>query len=1333
MIKSIIKRDGKRQKFQPEKLTTTIYNAMTATGEGSEDDAKRIAANIIRQLERANKVPTVEEVQDRTEMTLMRNKFLRAAKAYIVYRKQHDELRDISSLIQDTDTIESYLNKSDWLVKENSNMTYSLQGLNNYLSSKVISNYWLQKLYPPEIRNAHIDGDIHLHDLGTLGAYCVGWDLADLLERGFMGVSGKVHCKPPKHLRSALGQTVNFLYTLQGEAAGAQAFSNVDTYFAPFIREDALNYTEVKQAIQEFIFSMNVPTRVGFQCLSEDTTILTPNGWKSYDKVTKGDFIYTYNVNEKRLEQKPVKRIFSKEYSGKMYSLRNRSQRQLISPNHRVVRQKFNSQSYLLQPIEDVIKYKTPISIPMTATNNSDDYDISDEQIKLMAWIIAEGTIEKDGSHRVSIYQKEESTCNEIKALLDSFGFEYSEREQKSLGTCKHIRLKPSSSKIVHSWLEGTKKIIPRYLYSLSKRQAQIFIETYILGDGYKHNNIHNITTTDKNILDGLIAIGFLAEYCISVWKRIPQSKISKKVQYIISLSRAKHDVIQKIEEVNYSGIIWSVNTDNETVIAKRKNAIFITGNTPFVNFTQDLKVPNFIKDEPPIVGGERNGDTFEDYQDEMDMFNYAFGEVMCEGDGHGNPFTFPIPTINITKDFDWDNDSLEPIWNMTSKYGIPYFSNFVNSDMSPDDVRSMCPLSGNEKVLIKSSRGRDLEYSSIRNIYEGSSKNNIYEVFSNGEFISGTFNKFNNQKMIEVELHNGHKVKMSESHTNIVLDSDEIRELPGRDLTMDMYLPYSMNVYNGCGGNRDIGFFVGCYAGDGSLDGDTAVIFSLNKNNDSEIRDELINISTRYFGANYSTYIQDNVEFLRINSRGAVGICKDYVHGKNINKFYNASVFSKSVDFRNGILEGHLATDGGTRNRIYTSSKRMVETLNMLAATLGLTTSIYKDDREGRLGKNPNYAVMIYVLSRQRYGDNWFKKYGLLWMKIKKIRKIPGSVAYCFESSTDNHMFTIGTTGILTHNCRLRLDNRELIKRGGGLFGANPLTGSIGVVTINMSRIGYLSSDADQYFERLDYLMDMAKDSLEIKRQVIENYTKNGLYPYSRVYLDSVYQRFEKYWQNHFSTIGVIGMNESLNNFMDCDIGSEDGINFAIEVMDHMRDRLAIYQEVTGNMYNLEATPAEGATYRLAKIDRAKYNDIHTANINGGEPYYTNSTQLPVHYTDNVFKALQLQDDLQCKYTGGTVMHIFLQDEFPPPEGVSALVKKVTDNFHLPYFTITPTFSVCPTHGYMAGRLEECPRCGTETEVYSRVVGYMRPVSQWNKGKVEEFNERNTFNLGKT
>ncbi|MDZ7617349.1 MAG: ribonucleoside triphosphate reductase, partial [Patescibacteria group bacterium] len=534
--------------------------------------------------------------------------------------------------------------------------------------------------------------------LGLLSAYCVGWDLRDLLASGFRGASGKAESRPAKHFRAALGQIVNFFYTLQGEAAGAQAFSNIDTLLAPFIRYDSLDYSEVKQALQEFIFNLNVATRVGFQ--------------------------------------------------------------------------------------------------------------------------------------------------------------------------------------------------------------------------------------------------------------------------------------------------------------------------TPFTNVTLDLQPPRTLRDEAVIVGGQPRAETYGEFQHEMNLFNTAFLEVLAEGDAKGRVFTFPIPTYNITAEFNWDAPGLEQLWKATARYGIPYFANFINSDMSPDDARSMC--------------------------------------------------------------------------------------------------------------------------------------------------------------------------------------------------------------------------------------------------------------------------------------------------------------------------------------CRLRLDLRALERRGGGLFGANPLTGSIGVVTINMPRLGRVAKSEADFLERLDRLMEIARTSLETKRQVLETFTDQGLYPYTRFYLRAVKERFGHYWHHHFSTIGLVGMNEACMNLLGEDIGSERGVAFAGRVLDHMRMRLQEFQQLTGRLYNLEATPAEGTGYRLARLDRDRYPDACFAagpasaddHATASEPYYTNSTQLPVQYTDDVFRVLDLQDGLQSRYTGGTVQHIFLGESVTNPELVKRFVRKVCENYRLPYFTLSPTFSICPQHGYLRGEVRACPTCDRETEVYSRVVGYLRPVSQWNAGKQAEFSVRNTFSI---
>jgi ribonucleoside-triphosphate reductase (formate) len=434
-------------------------------------------------------------------------------------------------------------------------------------------------------------------------------------------------------------------------------------------------------------------------------------------------------------------------------------------------------------------------------------------------------------------------------------------------------------------------------------------------------------------------------------------------------------------------------------------------GQVVFSNITLDLECPKHLKDEPVISSGEPQKETYGEFQKEMDMFNRALIDVYLEGDAKGRAFSWPIPTYNITKDFDWDNPNLEGLWEMTAKYGIPYFANFVNSDMDPEDVRSMC--------------------------------------------------------------------------------------------------------------------------------------------------------------------------------------------------------------------------------------------------------------------------------------------------------------------------------------CRLRIDNRELHKRGGGFFGANPLTGSIGYTTINLPRIGHLAKDKKDYYERLGYLMDVSKEVLKLRRKLIEDLTEKGLYPYSKFYLRSVKERTGTYWSNHFSTIGLIGMNESLLNFMEKDLTTPEGQEFAKDVLDFMNERLLEYQKEEDILYNLEASPAEGATYSIARKDKQLYPEMIVANEeefqNGAEPYYTNSTHLPVGFTDDVFEALDLQDDLQTKYTGGTVLHCFIGERLTDGKEAKELVKKIVTNYSLPYFTLSPTFSICETHGYLKGEHFTCPKCDTECKVYSRVVGKIAPVQRWNPGKKSEFKDRKEYKVKKS
>ena len=687
------KRNGELVPFKAQKITDALLEASRSTREFDADEAKRLTIRILNLSLSIidHDIPGVEELQDVVEEVLLASPHKKTAKAYILYREQHAQIRAITRQA-DVKIIQRYLERTDWQVKENSNMDYSLQGLNNYIASEISKTYWLNAIYPKEVRRAHESGDLHIHDLNQISTYCVGWDLEDLLQQGFCGVKGKAVSSPAKHFRSALGQIVNFFYTLQGEAAGAQAFSSFDTLLAPFIRYDKLNYVEVKQAIQEFIFNLNVPTRVGFQ--------------------------------------------------------------------------------------------------------------------------------------------------------------------------------------------------------------------------------------------------------------------------------------------------------------------------TPFTNLTMDLYPPSSLTDQPVVVGGRYQPETYGDFQVEMDMLNRAFLDVMSEGDAQGRVFTFPIPTYNITKDFNWEHSNLDLLWRITAKYGIPYFANFVNSDLSPDDARSMC--------------------------------------------------------------------------------------------------------------------------------------------------------------------------------------------------------------------------------------------------------------------------------------------------------------------------------------CRLRLDTRELEKKGGGLFGANPLTGSIGVVTLNLAAPAFRATDRNSFFRQLDEQMDIARTSLEVKRKVLEKLSENGLYPYTAYYLRSVKKRFGTYWNNHFSTIGIIGGNEACLNLLGEDIGSAAGSEFAAKILDHLRERLQQFQEKTGNYYNLEATPAEGTGFRLAQLDHHRYPEMKSTLMDdaGRVPIYTNSTQLPVSYREDIFRVLDQQDPLQKKYTGGTVLHLFLGEAVPDPNSVKEFVKTVCEQYHLPYFTLSPSFSICSTHGYLNGEQHQCPHCGEKAEIYSRVVGYMRPIDQWNQGKRSEFNNRHYFTL---
>ncbi len=690
MMYKVIKRDGAVADFDIAKISSAISKAFDALNKETHPTViDLLALKVTSDFEGKIKdgLIAVEDIQDSVESVLSQAGYADVAKAYILYRKQREKVRNMKSTILDyKELVDSYVKVSDWRVKENSTVTYSVGGLILSNSGAITANYWLSEVYDEEIANAHRNGDIHLHDLSMLTGYCAGWSLKQLIQEGLGGVPGKITSSPASHLATLCNQMVNFLGIMQNEWAGAQAFSSFDTYLAPFVKADNLSYREVKKCIESFIFGVNTPSRWGTQA--------------------------------------------------------------------------------------------------------------------------------------------------------------------------------------------------------------------------------------------------------------------------------------------------------------------------PFSNITLDWTVPNDLAELNAIVGGKEMSFKYKDCKKEMDMVNKAFIETMIEGDANGRGFQYPIPTYSITRDFDWsDTENNRLLFEMTAKYGTPYFSNYINSDMEPSDVRSMC--------------------------------------------------------------------------------------------------------------------------------------------------------------------------------------------------------------------------------------------------------------------------------------------------------------------------------------CRLRLDLRELRKKSGGFFGSGESTGSIGVVTINMPRIAYLAEDEADFYRRLDKLMDISARSLSVKRTVITKLLNEGLYPYTRRYLGT--------FENHFSTIGLIGMNEvGLNaKWLRADMTHEKTQQFTKEVLDHMRERLSDYQEKYGDLYNLEATPAESTTYRFAKHDVAQFPDIITAAKDGGTPYYTNSSHLPVSFSEDIFEALDIQDDLQTRYTSGTVFHAFLGEKLPDWTSTASLVRKIAENYKLPYYTISPTYSVCKDHGYIAGEHFTCPECGGQTEVYSRITGYYRPVQNWNDGKAQEFKDRTVYNLG--
>jgi len=996
----VIKRDGKKATFDCCRITKAVEKAFKASKEVNSPQAAawRVTAMVLKWLDEEGKDTVhLEHIQDLVIRALHTLGYHQTEIRYAIYRHMHQQARvSRAGLLDVNDVIENYIKDHDWRVWENANIGFGFGGLLLHSAGAMIANYVLNYIYPEEIANAHREGFFHIHDLSMgITGYCCGHSLRQLLLEGFGGVTGKTSAMPPKHFGSALLQMVNYIGTLQNEWAGAQAFNNVDTLLAPYIRADKLSYEEVKQEIQQFVFNLNVTSRWGGQCVDEATLCLTPAGWRRYSDLKVGDTIYVFDLATKKIKEDAVKAVNLYEYDGDMLLFEGRKLSFLVTPNHKIVRRVFHGNKYLLEDADAVYRHKTPVIIPLAAEVDRPDYEkFTDDEIRLMAWFLSDACMEKN-KNRIRIYQSPKKYADRIRGLLNRLGIRFTESKDYGQWSGEN-RVFNIYGETAAKWRAYTKcnrnKIPEDFLRNASARQFRIFIEEYALADGcFERRGRIRIAKKNEEMANDLLYVYTLAGIAA-------KREYRKQSTPVVTSYKRKHASMIRIRKVHYKGKVWCPTTDTGTFIAKRNGHVFITGNSPFTNITLDFTIPEYLKKEAAIgPGGKTLDATYGDYQKEVDMINRAFLEVMLEGDAQGRIFPFPIPTYNITRDFNWDSENTKLLFEITAKYGIPYFQNFINSVLKPQDVRSMC--------------------------------------------------------------------------------------------------------------------------------------------------------------------------------------------------------------------------------------------------------------------------------------------------------------------------------------CRLNMNLKELRHKTGGLFASGDTTGSIGVVTLNLPRLAYLAKkNGEEFFALIEQYMELAKNSLEIKRKLLERNLERGLFPFTKRYLPRGFSTF-------FSTIGLIGMNEACLNLTGEDISAEEGQKLAIATLSFMRERLKQFQQETGHLYNLEATPAEGTSFRLAKIDKKDFPDIQTAGTDNS-PYYTNSTQLPVNYTDDLVSALEHQEPLQCLYTGGTVFHCFLGERLPDTTTCKLLVKKILSNFRFPYLSITPTFSICPQHGYLSGEHFQCPQCGEECEVYSRVVGYYRPVKNWNKGKKQEFKERKTFRV---
>ena len=1317
----VVKRDNSLVEFDINKIIMAMSKAFTSVRGGAPiGKIKAIASYIQAECEDLEEAVSVEKIQDMVENELMTHGFPDVAKAYILYRHQHENVRETKETLLDaTKIVEKYVKVEDWRVKENSTVTYSVGGLILSEAGAITANYWLNNIYDKEIADAHRNCDFHIHDLSMLTGYCAGWSLKQLIQEGLGGVPGKISSSPAKHLSSLCNQMVNFLGILQNEWAGAQAFSSFDTYLAPFVKADNLTYEQTKKCIESFVYGVNIPSRWG--CVDKKTEVLSVDGFKHFDELKKGDLIYTWK--DGRLELNPVNKVVVKPFKGKLHSYRANGYNQTITPTHRMLVRKEGEECFQIRHSEEVFGEKEKIVFPVAFRHIDLKPQIQlEEEIVLAVAAYLRGKVEHYGDGRKKIIitvPRNNRTQDILKRALDVLNIEYLLMED---GDYSFI-IDYESSKQFWYFSNNDEKKVPSWFTKLDQRQSNYLLNIWGLFD-----DISNPAKLDPITMD-------VSDILQHVAIRAGQSTY---LEYDEDYQEYVHvGIWQSIEptervEVEYDDDVWCPNVDNGTAVFRKDGCVYISGQTqsPFSNITLDWTCPDDLKNLPAIVGGKEMPFTYGDCKKEMDMVNRAFLETMIAGDCNGRGFQYPIPTYSITKDFDWsDTENNRLLFEMTAKYGTPYFSNYVNSDMNPSDVRSMAIL-GTQELIYMDRFGR-ISKNEVRHLVHQWMDNpkTEYSVLMNGEFVK-IIDMFevpyqNYKEYVSIKMKNGQKQNFSWDHKCIVVRNGKITDVLAQDVLPSDKVLLAKHGYNESNiGSYEAGKIIGYYLAEGWVEHDgKQVSFAIN----DQHNDICVEIQT-FFETNFGCRVavdhwkENHIYKVKVFSAGAVNYVQQFIDGsKATEKHITTATYDTSLDFRRGIYDGYLVTDGCERAKIFahTTNKTLCNDMISLFATIGKYFS-YQIDANNTRYDLENRTDVTYKLNPEVFNDDY---YVVDVDSVDFVNATRINTVYNFTVDTPEHIYEL-PNGVITHQCcRLRLELRELRKKNGGYFGSGESTGSVGVVTINMPRLAYLSKTKEEFYDRLKRLMDIAARSLDIKRRVITKLLDEGLYPYTKHYLGS--------FENHFSTLGLIGMNEAGLNaaWLKKDLTHPETVEFTKEVLQFMKDRLSDYQEqYSGTLFNLEATPAESVTYRFAKHDKEQFPDIITAAGDCGTPYYTNSSHLPVGFTEDVFSALDVQDDLQTMYTSGTVFHAFLGEKLPSWESAARLVRKIAENYKLPYYTLSPTYSVCREHGYLAGEQSKCPICGKPTEVYSRITGYYRPVQNWNDGKSQEFRDRKVY-----